>query len=149
MKVILKQDVKGTGKKGAILEGQRRYAKNFLLKKGLAEQASSVAVNSLKLQKEAEERKRAEEIREIKELAAKIDKTEVTLSIKCGENGKVFGSVTSKEIASKLEDLGFAVDKKKIQLKDAIKNVGIYPVEIRMMEGVIAKIAVKVIPEEK
>lgn len=123
--------------------------KNFLLKKGLAEQASSVAVNSLKLQKEAEERKRAEEIREIKELAAKIDKTEVTLSIKCGENGKVFGSVTSKEIASKLEDLGFAVDKKKIQLKDAIKNVGIYPVEIRMMEGVIAKIAVKVIPEEK
>ena len=107
------------------------------------------AVNSLKLQKEAEERKRAEEIREIKELAAKIDKTEVTLSIKCGENGKVFGSVTSKEIASKLEDLGFAVDKKKIQLKDAIKNVGIYPVEIRMMEGVIAKIAVKVIPEEK
>ena len=149
MKVILKQDVKGTGKKGAILEGSDGYAKNFLLKKGLAEQASSVAVNSLKLQKEAEERKRAEEIREIKELAAKIDKTEVTLSIKCGENGKVFGSVTSKEIASKLEDLGFAVDKKKIQLKDAIKNVGIYPVEIRMMEGVIAKIAVKVIPEEK
>ena len=144
MKVILKQDVKGTGKKGAILEVSDGYAKNFLLKKGLAEQASSVAVNSLKLQKEAEERKRAEEIREIKELAAKIDKTEVTLSIKCGENGKVFGSVTSK-----LEDLGFAVDKKKIQLKDAIKNVGIYPVEIRMMEGVIAKIAVKVIPEEK
>ena len=86
MKVILKQDVKGTGKKGAILEVSDGYAKNFLLKKGLAEQASSVAVNSLKLQKEAEERKRAEEIREIKELAAKIDKTEVTLSIKCGEN---------------------------------------------------------------
>ena len=149
MKVILKQDVKGTGKKGEIIDVSDGYAKNFLLKKGLAEQASSVAVNSLKLQKEAEERKRAEEIREIKELAAKIDKTEVTLSIKCGENGKVFGSVTSKEIASKLEDLGFAVDKKKIQLKDAIKNVGIYPVEIRMMEGVIAKIAVKVIPEEK
>ena len=98
MKVILKQDVKGTGKKGAILEVSDGYAKNFLLKKGLAEQASSVAVNSLKLQKEAEERKRAEEIREIQELAAKM---------------------------------------------------GIYPVEIRMMEGVIAKIAVKVIPEEK
>lgn len=149
MKVILKQDVKGTGKKGAILEVSDGYAKNFLLKKGLAEQASSVAVNSLKLQKEAEERRKAEEIREIKELAAKIDKSEVTLSIKCGENGKVFGSVTSKEIASKLEDLGYTVDKKKIQLKDAIKNVGAYPVEIRMMEGVSAKIVVNVVPESK
>lgn len=149
MKVILKQDVKGSGKKGDILEVSDGYAKNFLLKKGLAEQASSVAINSLRLQKEAEERRRAEEIAAIRSLAKAMDKSKVTLSIKCGENGKVFGSVTSKEIASKLEDLGFAVDKKKIQLKDAIKNVGIYPVEIRMMEGVIAKIAVKVIPEEK
>lgn len=147
MKVILKQDVKGTGKKGDILEVSDGYAKNFLLKKGLAEQASSVAVNSLKLQKEAAERRRAEEIKEIKALAAKIDKTEVTLSIKCGENGKVFGSVTSKEIASKLEDCGFAVDKKKILLKEAIKTVGSFPVEIRLMEGVIAKIIVTVQPE--
>lgn len=147
MKVILKQDVKGTGKKGDILEVSDGYAKNFLLKKGLAEQASSVAVNSLKLQKEAEERRRAEEIKQIKELAARIDKTEVTLSIKCGENGKVFGSVTSKEIALKLEELGFAVDKKKILLKEAIKTVGAFPVEIRLMEGVIAKIIVNVVPE--
>ena len=147
MKVILKQDVKGTGKKGAILEVSDGYAKNFLLKKGLAEQASSVAVNSLKLQKEAEERKRAEEIREIKELAAKIDKTEVTLSIKCGENGKVFGSVTSKEIAAKLAEQGFDVDKKKIILKDALKTLGDYTCEVRLMEGVSAKIFVSVVPE--
>lgn len=147
MKVILKQDVKGTGKKGDILEVSDGYAKNFLLKKGLAEQASSVAVNSLKLQKEAEERRRAEEIKEIKALAAKIDKTEVVLTIKCGENGKVFGSVTSKEIAYKLEDLGYNIDKKKILLKDSIKTVGSFPVEIRMMEGVIAKITITVKPE--
>ena len=147
MKVILKQDVKGTGKKGEILDVSDGYAKNFLLKKGLAEQASSVAVNSLKLQQEAEARRKAEEIREIRELAKKMDKSKVTVSIKCGENGKVFGSVTSKEIASKLAELGFDVDKKKILLKEALKPVGDYAVEIRLMEGVSAKIFVTVIPE--
>ena len=147
MKVILKQDVKGTGKKGEIIDVSDGYAKNFLLKKGLAEIASSVAVNSLKLQKEAEERRRAEEIREIKELAAKINKTSVTVTIKCGENGKVFGSVTSKEIASRLSELGYVLDKKKILLKEPLKTVGEYPVEIRFMEGVSAKITVVVQPE--
>ena len=147
MKVILKQDVKGTGKKGEILDVSDGYAKNFLLKKGLAEQASSVAVNSLKIQKEAEERRRAEEVKAIRELAQKMDKSEVTVSIKCGENGKVFGSVTSKEISSKLEELGFDVDKKKILLKDPIKTVGRYPVEIRLMEKVSAKVFVNVVPE--
>lgn len=147
MKVILKQDVKGSGKKGDIIEVSDGYAKNFLLKKGLAEQASSVAVNSLKLQKEAEARRRAEEIAAIRELAKKMDKSTVTLSIKCGENGKTFGSVTSREIAAKLAELGYDVDKKKILLKDPIKAVGDYPVEIRLMEGVSAKISVSVVPE--
>ncbi len=147
MKVILKQDVKGTGKKGEILEVSDGFAKNFLLKKGLAEQASAVAVNSLKIQKEAEERRRAEEIKAIRELAQKMDKAEVTVAIRCGENGKVFGSVTSKEIASRLEDLGYAVDKKKILLKDSIKTIGQYPVEVRLMEKVSAKIYVNVVPE--
>ena len=147
MKVILKQDVKGTGKKGEILDVSDGYAKIFLLKKGLAEQASSVAVNSLKLQQEAEARRKAEEIREIRELAKKMDKSKVTVSIKCGENGKVFGSVTSKEIASKLAEHDFDVDKKKILLKEALNTVGDYAVEIRLMEGVSAKIFVTVIPE--
>ena len=103
--------------------------------------------NRLKLQQEAEARRKAEEIREIRELAKKMDKSKVTVSIKCGENGKVFGSVTSKEIASKLAELGFDVDKKKILLKEALKTVGDYAVEIRLMEGVSAKIFVTVIPE--
>ena len=147
MKVILKQDVKGTGKKGEILDVSDGYAKNFLLKKGLAEQASSVAINSLKLQQEAEARKRAKEIREIRELAQKMDKSKVTVHIKCGENGKVFGSVTSKEIASRLLEMGFDIDKKKILLKDPIKTVGEYTVEVRLMEKVSAKIFVSVLPE--
>ena len=148
MKVILKQDVKGTGKKGDILDVSDGFAKNFLLKKGLAEAASSVAVNSLKIQKEAEERRRAEEVKAIKELAAKIDKTTVEVTIKCGENGKVFGSVTSKEIAGKLADMGYDIDKKKIVLKESLKVAGDYPVEIRFMEGVSAKINVSVKPEQ-
>ena len=147
MKVILKADVKGSGKKGDIIEVSDGFAKNFLLKKGLAEIASSVAVNSLKLQKEAEERRRAEEIKAIRELAAKIDKTTVDVAIKCGENGKVFGSVTSKEIANKLADMGYDIDKKKIVLKEPLKIAGDYPVEIRFMEGVSAKINVSVKPE--
>ena len=147
MKVILKQDVKGTGKKGDILDVSDGYAKNFLLKKGLAEQASSVAGNSLKLQKEAEERRRAEEAAAIRALAKTMDKSKVTLSIKCGENGKVFGSVTSREIAAKLAELGYDVDKKKIVLKDPIKTVGDYTIEIRLMEGVSAKVFVSVVPE--
>lgn len=148
MKVILKQDVKGTGKKGEILDVSDGYAKNFLLKKGLAEQASSVAVNSLKIQKEAEARRRAEEIAAIRELAKKMDKAQVQVAIKCGENGKVFGSVTSKEIAARLAELGYDVDKKKILLKDPIKTVGDYAVEVRLMEGVTAKIFVSVVPAE-
>ena len=147
MKVILKQDVKGTGKKGDILDVSDGYAKNFLLKKGLAEQASSVAVNSLKLQKEAEERRRAEEAAAIRALAKTMDKSKVTLSIKCGENGKVFGSVTSREIAAKLAELGYDVDKKKNEHTDPNKTVGYYTIEIRLMEGVSAKVFVSVVPE--
>ena len=148
MKVILKPDVKGTGKKGDILDVSDGFAKNFLLKKGLAEQASSVAVNSLKIQKEAEARRRAEEIAAIRELAKKMDKAQVQVAIKCGENGKVFGSVTSKEIAARLAELGYDVDKKKILLKDPIKTVGDYAVEVRLMESVTAKIFVSVVPAE-
>ena len=94
-----------------------------------------------------EERRRAEEIRQIRELAQKMDKSKVSVAIKCGENGKVFGSVTSKEIASRLEELGYEIDKKKIVLKDGFKTVGEFPVEIRLMEGVTAKIFVNVVPE--
>ena len=148
MKEILKQDEKGTGKKGDILDVSDGFAKNFLLKKGLAEQASSVAVNSLKIQKEAEARRRAEEIAAIRELAKKMDKAQVQVAIKCGENGKVFGSVTSKEIAARLAELGYDVDKKKILLKDPIKTVGDYAVEVRLMESVTAKIFVSVVPAE-
>ena len=147
MKVILKQDVKGTGKKGEILDVSDGFAKNFLFKKGLAEPASSTAVNVLTMQKEAEARRRAEEIAAIRENAKKMDKATVTVPIRCGENGKVFGSVTSKEIVARLAESGYEVDKKKILLKEPIKQAGEYNVEIRFMEGVSCKITVIVKPE--
>ena len=102
MKVILKQDVKGSGKKGDLIEVSDGYARNFLLKKGLAEEASSVNVNSLRIKKEAEAFHQAEKVKATKELATMLNGKTVEVAVKCGENGKVFGSVTSKEIADKL-----------------------------------------------
>lgn len=146
MKVILKEDVKGTGKKGDILDVSDGYAKNYLLKKGLAEIASPTAVNALNIKRAAEERRRQEEIAAIREAAKKLSGATVTIPIRCGENGRVFGSVTSKEIAGKLAEAGYDIDKKKILLKEPIKQAGQYNVEIRMMEGVTPKITVIVVP---
>ena len=150
MKVILLQDVKSLGKKGEIVNVNDGYARNFILPKKLGLEATGKNLNDLKLQKNNEKKVAEENLEAAKELAAKIAEAKIVTHIKVGEGGRTFGSVSSKEIAEEVKaQLNLNVDKKKIQLKDAIKNVGIYPVEIRMMEGVIAKIAVKVIPEEK
>ena len=144
MKVILKADVKGTGKKGDVLEVSDGYAKNFLLKKGLAEIATSTGLNEIQQKKRADEFHKAEHLREQKEMCEKLNGTTVSLAIRAGENGKVFGSVTNDKIAAALFDLGFSVDKKRITTKEPIKNVGEYDAEVRLMEGVIAKIKVVV-----
>ena len=150
MKVILLQDVKSLGKKGEIVNVNYGYARNFIIPKKLGLEATGKNLNDLKLQKNNEKKVAEENLEAAKELAAKIAEAKIVTHIKVGEGGRTFGSVSSKEIAEEVKaQLNLNVDKKKIQLKDAIKNVGIYPVEIRMMEGVIAKIAVKVIPEEK
>lgn len=145
MKVILKQDVKGSGKKGDLIEVSDGYARNFLLKKGLAEEASSVNVNSLRIKKEAEAFHQAEKVKATKELATMLNGKTVEVAVKCGENGKVFGSVTSKEIADKLGSMGYEVDKKKIVLGGTIKQTGEYPVEIKFMPEISAKITLKVV----
>lgn len=145
MKVILKADVKGTGKKGEILEVSDGFAKNFLLKKNLAEEATASSVNEINQKKKAQEFHKAEELKSMQALAASLKDKKVTLSIKTGENGKLFGSVTSAQIAQALQDIGYTVDKKKIQLKDPIKLLGAYPVVIRLMEKVETKIIVEVV----
>ena len=146
MKVILKTDVKGSGKKGDILEVSDGYAKNFLLKKGLAEIATASGINEVEQKKRADEFHKAEYVKAQKELAAKLNGTVVPVAIRAGENGKVFGSVTTDKIAIALSELGFEIDKKRISTKEPIKNVGEYDAEVRFMEGVIAKIKVAVSP---
>ncbi len=145
MKVILLADVKGSGKKDDIIEVSDGYAKNFLIKKKLAVEATSTEVNAVNNKKKAEAFHKAEEKKYWKEVAAKIKNHEVVCAVKCGENGKIFGSITSKEIAEKLAEDGFDVDKKKILLKDTIKNQGVYTVEIKFLPDVTSSVKVKVI----
>lgn len=147
MKVILKEDVKGSGKKGEIIEVSDGYGRNFLIKKGLAEAATPTAINEMKQKKTSEEFHKAENVKALKELAAKLTGKGITLAIRAGENGKTFGSVTSQHIASALSELGFDIDKKKVLLKDPIKNVGTYDVEVRLMEGVLSKIKVNIVAQ--
>ena len=147
MKVILLKDVKGLGKAKDIKEVNDGYARNFLIKQGYAEEATSVKINSLNIQKGAQEFHRQEEIKALKEQATNLNGKSVTVKIKCGENGKIFGSVTTKEIAEAILDLGFTVDKKKITLKDTIKNLGLYTVDVKFLPDAIAKVKVEVIKE--
>ncbi|HIU59106.1 MAG TPA: 50S ribosomal protein L9 [Candidatus Scatosoma pullistercoris] len=143
MKVILKADVKGSGKKGDIIEVSDGFAQNFLLKKGLAEIATASGINEITQRKAADQFHKAEELKAMKELAAALNGKTVEVGIKTGENGKVFGSVTSASVAAALEKEGFQIDKKKIQMA-AVKTTGIFDAEIRLMESVSAKIKVRV-----
>ena len=143
MKVLLTADVKGTGKKGDVVEVADGYGRNFLIKKGLATAANAAAVHQAQQQKEAAAFHKAEEVKALKALAEQLNGKSVTVAIKTGENGKTFGSVTPAHVATALSELGFDIDKKKIKM-DAVKTVGSYSAEIRLMEGVTAKITVTV-----
>ena len=147
MKVILKEDVKGSGKKGDLIDVADGYAKNFLLKKGLAEIATASGINEINQKRTADAFHRAEYMKATKELAANLEGKEFSVAIKVGEKGRAFGSVTTAQIAASLAAAGFDVDKKKIVLKNTVKTLGSYPAEIRRMEGISAKIVVTVIPE--
>lgn len=144
MKVILLADVKGTGKKGEIKEVSDGYARNMLIKKGLAKEATAVEVNSLKIKQEAEEFHRREEQKRLNAIASEIKGKTIVCRVKAGEKGKVFGSVTSQEIASALNEQGYDIDKKMVILSESIKNVGNYDVEIRLAAGITSKIKLSV-----
>ena len=143
MKVLLKADVKGTGKKGEVVEVADGYGRNFLLKKGLASVANSANVHEAEQKKAAAQFHKSEEIKATKALAEQINGKSVTIKIKTGENGKTFGSVTASHVAAALATLGFDIDKKKIKM-DAVKTIGSFQAEIRFMENVVAKITVVV-----
>lgn len=146
MKVILTQDVKKVGKKGDLLEVKDGYARNALFPKGLAVEANAVNMNNRKLEQNAEAKRKQHELDEAKAVAEKLNEKEIKIPVKTGEGGKVFGSVTSKEIAEVIKkDLGVAVDKKKIQLKDPIKGLGGLKVTIKLHPQVSATVSVYVV----
>ena len=145
MKVVLLKDVKGSGKAGDIIEAKQGYAQNYLIKNGLAKAADNAALNENKAQKAAQAFHRNEQLKENKALREKLDGLSVTIQVKSGESGKFFGSVTNKEVADKLADLGFTVDKKKISLQTGIKTAGTYPATVRISAEESAKITVNII----
>ena len=143
MKVILLQDVKSLGKKGEIVNVNDGYARNFILPKKLGVEATGKNLNDLKLQKNNEKKVAQENLDAAKKLAAELAEGKVELAIKVGEGGRAFGSVSSKEIAAAVkEQMNLEVDKKKIQLKEAIKSLGTHIVSVKLHPEVTAELKV-------
>lgn len=144
MKVILKQDVKSLGKKGDLVNASDGYARNYLFPKGLAVEANASAMNDFNNKESAKKFHKAEEIKAAQELADKLEGKTFKLTAKAGTNGKLFGSVTSKDVSSKIkEDLNTDIDKRKIVMQD-IKAFGTVQAEVKVCQGISAKIFVQV-----
>ena len=145
MQVILKEDVQGSGKKGDLVKVSDGYAKNFLLKKGLAVQATPGALNEYKAQQAAGAARETKERQAAQDIAGSLEGKSVKIVAKAGESGKLFGSVTAKEVAQELEaQLGVGTDKRKIVLEGDIKAHGTYTAEVKLYPGVVAKVFVVV-----
>ena len=145
MQVVLLEDVKALGKKGQVVNVNDGYARNFILKKNLGVEATAKNLNDLKLQKANAEKVAAEQLAAAKELAQKLEGLSITLTMKAGEGGRAFGSVSSKETAAAAKDqLGLDIDKKKLVLPDAIKTFGNHEVPVKLHKDVTGKLTVKV-----
>ena len=148
MKVILLQDVKSLGKKGEIVEVSDGYARNYVLPKKLGAEANSKNMNDLKLQKANEEKVAKQQLEAAQEMAKLLETKEVVVKMKSGEGGKTFGSISSKEIAEEAKkQCDLALDKKKIQLPEAIKSLGVYEVHVKLHTQVTGRLKVKVVEE--
>lgn len=145
MKVILLEDVKSLGKKGQVVNVNDGYARNFILPKKLGVEANGANMNDLKLQKANEEKVAKEKLENAKELAKKIEESSIEIKIKAGNGGKVFGSISAKEIAVETKkQLSLDIDKKKIVLPETIKSLGVHNVNIKLHKDVTASLKVNV-----
>lgn len=143
MKVILTQDVKSLGKKDEVVNVNDGYARNFLIPKGLAVEATASAMNELKIKQGAKKHKKENELADAQALKKKLSEITVSIKSKAGSSGKLFGSITSMDIVEQIKkDYGITIDKRMINLPDAIKTLGTTEVEIRLYQGVIAKVKV-------
>ena len=149
MKIILMQDVKSLGKKGEIVEVNQGYARNFVLPKKLGVEATPKNLNDLKLKNQNDEKVAAENLAAAQKLADDLKDKKVTVSMKVGEGGKTFGSVSTKEVAEEIKkQLGIEVDKKKIIMKDAVKALGGYNVGIKLHPQVTAEVLLDVVEQK-
>lgn len=148
MKVILKADIKGVGKKDEVINASDGYARNFLFPKNLAVEANTENMSKLKAKQDSNAFKKLQEKEEAERIAERLSKIMLKIPVKSGANGKIFGGVSSKEIAENLEkQYQIKVDKKKIDLKDTIKTLGTFSVDIKLFEGVVGKVKIDVLGE--
>lgn len=146
MKVILKADIKGVGKKDEIINASDGYVRNYLFPKNLAVEANNENMAKLQAQNDSKKFKKDTEREEAKQLAEKMNKIMLKIKVKAGENGKIFGGVSAKDIAEAFEaQHNIKIDKKKVDLKETIKTLGVHTVSIKLFEGIIGNIKVDVI----
>lgn len=148
MKVILLEDVKNVGKAGEVVNVKAGYANNFLIRRNLAMEATPTNINIAKTQRKALEAKAAAALAEAKQQAEKLTGETFKFPVKCGEGGRLYGAITSIDLAKALQDAGFDIDKRDIKLADAIKQIGIYDADIRLHPDVTANVKVEVIEAE-
>ena len=145
MKVILKDNIKGVGKKDEIINASDGYARNFLLPKGLAVEANNENMSKLKAKENSKAYKKEQEKEEAMKIAKKMEGIQLKIQVKAGGNGKIFGGVSAKEIADLLkENYQIEVDKKKIDLKETIKTLGVRTIKIKLYEGVIGNLKIDI-----
>lgn len=147
MKVIFLKDVKGQGKKGEIKEVSEGYAQNFLIPRGLVRLATDGNVKTLENQTAAEVKRKEREKEEAAELGKKLEEMTVTLKAKAGEGGRLFGAITSKQVAEALEKSGFKIDKRKIEMHDPIRSLGVTQIPVKLHPEVKSTIKVQVTEE--
>lgn len=148
MKVILLEDVKKMGQKGAVIEVAEGYARNFLFPKKLAAEATGGNLKNLQHIKEAENRKKEAVLQEARDLANKLEDIVVQVATKAGEGGKLFGSITSKDVAEALNRTHkISIDKKKVEIDGAVKSIGTYSVSVRLHPEVLARFRLQVVQE--
>ena len=144
MQIILLEDVKALGKKGQIVNVNDGYARNFILPKKLGVEANGKNMNDLKLQKANEEKIKKEQLAQAQELAKQVEAAVVNVTIKSGEGGKTFGSVSTKEFAAAAQKSGLKLDKKKMMLDEPIRSLGTHIIQVKLHKDVTAKLTVKV-----
>jgi len=147
MKVILKDDVKKLGSMGQIVEVSDGYARNYLIPRGFAVEANMKNIKSLEHEKKIIQEKSKKIKFSARDIADKLEKTTLIIKVKAGEEGKLFGSVTTMDIAEQLKERGFDIDKKRIFIEEPIKRIGTYPVNIKLHSEVTAQINVEVVQE--